>query len=110
MVVWGGQAFVEEHRRREVKLDVGRVDAVAGADEAGRLGDVRGKRAAAMLEEREVLRRGDPEQRLLVGQVVDLRHAVVLEPVADRQVRAHLDPQRRELVLGADPGQHQQDR
>ena len=50
------------------------------------------------------------EQRLLVRQVVDLRHAVILEAVADRQRRPHFDPQRRQLVLGTDPGQHQQHR
>ena len=50
------------------------------------------------------------EQRLLVGQIVELRHAVVLEVVPDRQRLADLDSERRELVLGPDPRQHQQHR
>ena len=38
----------------------------------------------------------------LVGQVVELRHAVVLEVVPDRQRLADLDSERRELILGPD--------
>jgi hypothetical protein len=35
---------------------------------------------------------------------------VVLQPVPDRQRLAHRDPERRQLILRADPRQHQQDR
>ncbi len=63
------------------------------AEEGRRLGDVGRQRPAALaLEQREVLRREGPEERRLVGLVVELRHAVVLQVVADRQVLAHLDP------------------
>ena len=48
------------------------------------------------------------EQRRLVGLVVELRHAVVLEVLADRQVLAHLDPEEREVVGRTDAREHQQ--
>ena len=51
-----------------------------------------------------------PNSDWLVGEVVELRHAVVLEVVADREVDAHVDPHRREMVGGPDPGEHQQHR
>ena len=59
-------------------------------------------------QQRDVLRRDRSKQRLLVGEVVDLRHAVVLQVVADRQLGPDRDPERRELILRADPRQHQQ--
>ena len=55
------------------------------------------------LEQLEVLRREGPEERRLVGLVVQLRHAVVLEVVADRQVLAHLDPVELEILGGPMP-------
>ena len=48
-------------------------------------------------EQREVLRREDPEHRLLVGLVVEVAHAVVLQVLADRQVLPHLDPEGRDV-------------
>ena len=91
---------------------------MSGASSSGRvrknaagLGDVRGQRAAALaLEQREVLGRERAEQRLLVGQVVELRHAVVLQVLADRQVLAHLDPERLEVLRRPDAREHQQHR
>ncbi len=78
---------------------------------AARLGDVRAQRAAALaLEQREVLGRERAEQRRLVGLVVQLRHAVVLQVVADGQVLAHLDPERLEVLRRPDAGEHQQHR
>ena len=83
---------------------------VPRAEEAAGLGDVRAERAAALLlEQLEVLRREDPEQGGLVGGEVDVHHAVVLEVAADRQVLAHRDPEEREILLGADPREHEQD-
>ena len=80
-------------------------------EEAARLRVVRGQRPAALaLEEREVLGREDPEEALLVGEVVDVDHAVVLQVVADRQVLAHGDPEEPEVVRRADPREHQQHR
>ena len=73
------QALVEERRGREVELDVGRRQAAPRLEEAARLRVVRGERPAALaLEQREVLGREDPEEARLVGQVVDVDHAVVL--------------------------------
>ena len=55
--------------------------------------EVSGPRPCA--EQLEVLGRQRAEQRRLVGEVVEVRHAVVLEVLADRQVDAHLDAERR---------------
>ena len=43
-----GQPLVEEQRRREVELDVGRLEPGARAEEAAALGDVRAQRPAAL--------------------------------------------------------------
>ena len=93
-----------------MELDVGGLEAGAGAEETGGLGDVGTQRTAPLLQQREVLRRGRTEQRLLVGEVVEVDHRVVLEVLPDRQRLPDLDPERRELVLGSDPREHQQDR
>ena len=45
-----------------------------------------------------------------VGHEVDVDHAVVLEVPADRQVLAHRHAEQREVVLRADPREHQQHR
>ena len=81
------------------------------AEEAAGLGQVRAERAAALLvQEREVLRREDPEERRHVADVVEVRHRVVLEVAADRQLLAHLDPERLQLLAEPDAGEHQQHR
>ena len=93
-----------------MELDVGRREVVPRAEEAAGLRDVRAQRATALpLEQLEVLRREDAEQGGLVGREVDVRHAVVLEVAADRQVLAHRDPEEREILRGADPREHEQD-
>ncbi len=91
MIVRGAQPLVEEHRRREVELDVRRLDAGAAAEEAGRLGNVGAERPASLvLEQRDVGRVGSRHvQRDLVGEVVQLRHAVILEPEPDGKGLAH---------------------
>ena len=62
------------------------------------------------MQQLEVLRREDPEERRLGAQVVEIRHEVVLQVAPDRQLLAHGDPERRKLLLQPDPGEHQQDR
>ena len=60
------------------------------------------------LEQLEVLRCECAEERRLVGLVVELRHAVVLQVVADRQVLADLDPVELEVLRRPDAREHQQ--
>ncbi len=94
-----------------MELDVGCVEVRPRAEEAPAFGIVRGERPAALaLEEREVLRREDPEEPGLVGEVVDVDHAVVLEVPADGKLLPHGDPEQLELLGGPDPGEHQQHR
>ena len=105
------QSLVEERRRGEVELDVRRRQVRARPEEAARLGVVRRQRPAALaLEEREVLGREDPEETGLVGEVVDVDHAVVLQVLADRQVLSHGDPESRELVRRPDSREHEEHR
>ena len=110
MIVRRGQAFVVEHRRCVVELNVGRVELGARPEERPRLGDVGAQRARAVpLEALEVLGCERTEERRLVGLVVELRHQVVLQVVADGQVLAHFDPEELQVGRGPDPRQHQQD-
>ena len=95
-----------------MELDVRRIDARTAAEEAGRLGDVGAQRPASLvLEQRDVGRVGGRHvQRDLVGEVVQLRHAVILQPQADGQRFTHSDPERRQLVLRTNSRDHQQHR
>ena len=94
-----------------MELHVRRRQLGPGAEEAARLGQVRAQRPAALpCEQLEVLGREDAEQRRHGAQVVEVRHRVVLEVAADGQLLAHRDPERRELLLEPDPGEHQQHR
>ena len=68
--------------------------------------DVSGPRPR--LERLEVRRREGAEERRLVGLVVEVGHAVVLEVLADGQVLAHLDAVWREVVGRPDARDHQQ--
>ena len=111
MVERVGQALLGEHHGREVELHVGRVEPVARAPEAARLGDVGGQRPAPLrLQQRDVLLRlGRLERGRIVGEEDDPRVQVVLQVGADRGlVEAHLDAERAELVGRADAREHQQ--
>ena len=102
------EAFCVEEDRRAVELAVGRVETGAGTDEATGLGDVRGKRAAALgLEQLYVLRRQRRHQRLVVGLPVHQRHAVVLQALADGEVLPDLDLEQRQRLGRTDARQHQ---
>ncbi len=104
MTVRGCQAFVVEHRRRVVELDVGRVEVGPRAQERAGLRDVGGQRPRAfLLEALEVLARERAEERRLVGFVVELRHQVVLQVVTDRQILTHVDAEELQVVCGPDP-------
>jgi len=110
VVVRRGQALVVQQARRVVELDVGRVQARAGAEEGARLGQVGRQRPAALLEQLQVLGRERVEQRPAVGEEVEVAHQVVLQVLADRQVLAHLDAQRAQVVGRADARVHEQHR
>ena len=49
-----------------------------------------------------------PNRPGLVGEVVDVDHAVVLQVLADRQILAHRDPEELEILGRPDPGEHEQ--
>ena len=92
-----------------MELDVRRGQLGPRAEEPAGLGQVRAQRAAALaVQQLEVLRREDPEERRLAAEVVEVRHEVVLQVPPDRQLLAHRDPERRQLLLEPDPGEHQQ--
>ena len=81
------RARLREQDRDVVQLDVGGVQAVVGAEEPARLGEVGGQRPAALGgEQPEVLLALGAEQRRLVGGVRDPGRRVVLEPLADGQL------------------------
>ena len=44
----------------------------------------------------------------MVGEVVHVHHAVVLQVLADRQILAHRDPEELEILGRPDPGEHEQ--
>jgi hypothetical protein len=91
-----------------VELDVGRRQIRARLEEAACFRVVRGERPAALrVQELEVLGCEDPEKPLLVGEVVDVHHAVVLEVLSDRQVLSHRDPEDPEVGRRTDPREHQ---
>ena len=69
--------------------------------------DVHGPRPSASYW-REGLRRGGCDQAALVGEDHEVEHQVVLQVLADRQLVAGLDPQRREPLAGPDAREHQE--
>ena len=80
------ELLVQQHPAH-VELDVGRLEAVAGADERAALAAVGGDRPAALgLVLRERLGRRERDQAALVGEDDEAQHQVVLEVLADRQV------------------------
>ncbi len=96
---------------REVELDVGRLEVVAGAHEPAGLGHVRGERAAPLgLEQRQVLLVQRAEQRdLLVDRIDRAGVRVVVQVQPDLgQLGDDLDLEVLELGGTAEAGEHQE--
>jgi hypothetical protein len=95
--------------RGEVELDVGRLESLARSDEGASLGKGGGEWSPPpALEEREVLGRHRGAQALIVGEPDERDVGMVLEVVPDRQLGPRLDPQRPQLIGGAEAGEQQQ--
>src|SRR5262249_58132180 len=79
------------------------------AYEGTALADVGGQRPPALLREKRLALRGQRrEQAALAREPEDRDDGMVLQVPADGKVIASVDPQRGELLGGADPGEQQQ--
>ena len=101
------EPLVDEHHRGRVDLEIRPLQAIAGSEEAAGLADVGGQRAAAFVQQGDVLLGLRRHECLGVGQVPEADVRVVLQVLADRQVDARHDAVRLELGADPDPRQHQ---